>query len=202
MNQTPQRGPSWLTIFFWLAVFWPVGIFFLYRKTRSDRSATFNDGRTLFGIANFLIFIGVVFALNLVSSGFRTIMPTLLFLGGGIVLRHYANTMRKRAQRIRTYISIVVNTDETSLYAIAEILALPYQSVVDDLQMMIAAGYFGDAHIDFTQGRLITYRERSRDAGTGDEAASRTVECPGCGARKRVYAGQASSCNYCGTPLG
>jgi hypothetical protein len=45
-----KKNLSWGWIIFWIIIFWPVGIFFLFKKLNDDKTAILKNSKTVSNI--------------------------------------------------------------------------------------------------------------------------------------------------------
>ncbi|MEQ8235210.1 MAG: hypothetical protein ABRQ23_00355 [Syntrophomonadaceae bacterium] len=206
-----KQETSWGWIIFWLIIFWPVGLFLVFKKLSTDKSALMSGKTgTLSAAGWILIVIGAVGSIGIVSdpsndSAGGIIVGLAMIVGGVIVLRKASET-KKTAAKYKKYIDIVVNHNIRSIDNIAATVGLSYDVAVKDLQDMINIGYLKDAYINQGNREIVLKQNESAayaQASTSDQAATQklAVRCPGCGANNVVVVGRVLECEYCGTPI-
>jgi len=203
MPNTTRKSMAWGWIIFWLILFWPLGLFFLFKKIHTDRTASLNNGRTVAIVSYVLMGFGIV------SLGTLNIPGVILFGGGGIWLFVISRRMQATGARYRKYIALVVNQEQTSIDAIAAAMGVSYGEAVKELQQMIDRGYFEGAHIDAGSREIhlakappppVIAEAPEMPIPAGIPIQERVVACNSCGANNRV-SGQVGECEYCGSPL-
>ena len=203
-----KKSISWVWIVIAFIVFWPIGILLLIKKLGDDRSAMIKCGRPVAVISYILFAIGLISLIIAITGDYGAFGVSALFITGGVLVNRIARKTRKRGERYKQYIMLIVNQSINSLDAITGIVNVPYEMVVDDLQQMIKAGYFHGAYIDFAQ-RLIVFapptphvwqQPVSGPAPWQPPPQIRVVTCRNCGANNKVI-GQVSDCEYCGSPI-
>ena len=202
-HNTNTINTSWAAIVIALVLFWPIGLFLLFRKVAVDRSAAIRCGRPLILISYALFFFSFVYISLMLSDGISFFIPALLTGVGGFFLRRTGKRMRDTSTKYKQYIAIVVNQGETSLDNIAGQMGLPFDIIQQDLQKMITLGYFKNARIDHGNRQIIfapMQMPNMPHMGDPGAPAPRVVICPGCGANNRVL-GYISECEYCGSAL-
>lgn len=201
---TPNdRSMSWFWVVLALILFWPVGLFLLFRKLSQDRSATMNMGGLVAVVSFFLMFLGMVYLSLMITSGAGYLVPMLLTGGGGIWLFRVSRNMKATGVRYKRYIDLVINQGMTSIDDIAAVVGVDYSMALTDLQKMIDGGYFRAAYIDASRRSIIvsaTQAAPQMAQGMQPQAHDRVVTCNGCGANNRVMA-HVSTCEYCGSPI-
>ena len=205
-----KKGTSWIWIVVWLIIFWPIGLFLLFRKLATDRSALMS-GKTwvLSTIGWVLVLFGVVGFSVEMNEGYDPVGVVLafIFLTGGVLLLRKAWKTKKTATRYKKYINIVVNQGVRSIDNIAGAVAVSYDVAVKDLQHMIDSGYLKGAYIHQGNREIVLQQVESvimqaQTAPLGQIAVQmKTVSCRGCGANNAVAVGSATECEYCGTQV-
>ena len=197
---TPNNSISWFWVVLVLLVFWPAGLFLLFKKLEQDRSATMKSGSLLALLSFFLMFLGFIFFTLILTDGAGYIFPMLLFGGGGFWLFRISRRMKATGKRYRSYIELIINQGHTSIEYIAQIMGVTYRMAEADLQKMIERGFFQGAYIDRTK-RMIVLQPVAQQAQSGQVMPQeRVVACKGCGANNRVLT-HVSECEYCGSPI-
>jgi len=207
MPNTTKKSMSWGGIIFWLILFWPLGLFFLFRKIHTDRTASLNNGRTVAIVSYILIGAAVVYLIMAFEEGAGFIPAAILCAGGGIWLFVISRRMKATGVRYRKYIALVVNQEQKSIDAIATAMGISYEDAVKELQQMINRGYFAGAHIDVGSREIRLAKAPppppaapEMPVTAGIPIQERVVACNSCGANIRV-SGQVGECEYCGSPL-
>jgi len=205
-----KKPISWVWIVLAFIVFWPVGIVLLVIRLSSDRSATIKCHKTIMVVSLILIGIGAILLIAAIGEADEDLFfPAVAFLIGGIVVNFMARKTKKTGARYKQYIALIVNHSQNSLDAIAGMVGVTYEMVIEDLQKMIKAGYFHGGYIDFTQ-RIIVFAPSSPQPvwQTNPAVAAppappqiKVVSCGNCGANNRVYTGYSYDCEYCGSPV-
>src|SRR5690625_4846369 len=207
-----NKGTKWGWIIFWLIIFWPVGLFMLFRKLATDKSAIMGDkSRSLSIIGWVLTVIGVIGAIGLIEELSETgdvgaVFFVLAMAVGGILLIRKASQMKKTGDKYNKYISIIINQNVQSIDYIASAVGLPYGVVGQDLNDMISTGYLKDEYIH--QGNREIHINQNEPTTQTSETSSRenvtetrVERCSGCGANNTVTIGKAQECEYCGTSI-
>lgn len=200
-----SSGPSWIAIIIMMMIFWPIGVYLLYKRLKVDRKAAMGSGKVLNVFGIFLILFGVMGILVSLDEA-DSMGVALFFLILGIVLKRMATKNKKQAVRIRQYIALIINQHITSLDELARATGCTYNVVCDDLNKMIEKGYLPDAYLNLSLRRIMlpgqqapVYRQtNSQQRG---QVKTKVVTCKGCGAEMIVAEGTIRKCEYCGTPL-
>lgn len=186
---------SWPVIIALLILFWPVGIYLLYKKAQSDKKTALTASKILKILGNVFIVVGIVTLIIVVG---------IFYLILGIVLKKFAKKLLASAENVKKYLAIVVNGNVRQLDSIAAAVGKPYDKVKEDLQKMIDNGYFKNAYIDESMREIVLAQPTMAMAGasfsSGVGVTTRVVTCPCCGANNTVV-GATGECEYCGSPL-
>ncbi|WP_097025638.1 hypothetical protein [Clostridium peptidivorans] len=198
---------SWLVIIISIIVFWPVGIFLVYKRVKIDKMAGFIIGkivRCLSYLCFFIVAIGtIVYLVNgFMSEDFKV---TLSFLVLGVALYILSKKLISDAEKYKKYISIIINENEYIIDNIAEDMSLPTNVVRKDLNNMINNGYFQGAYINNSTNEIVLpqpNKENINDTTPNYESKieAKVVTCKCCGAQNKVTT-SVGECEYCGSPL-
>mgnify|MGYP006906758882 FL=1 len=212
-----KKSKSWTLIIVLVIFVWPVGLFFLIRKLRDDKTAVFEKSSTLKYISFALMGFGVISIFMTLTGqmtqtvdGVKTVVTgsdmlfyivvSLLFIAGGLLLFKKCLSIEEERKRYRDYISLIVNSNIISIPQISSARAVSSTQVAHDLQVMIDKGYFQNAYIDKTKQCIVLGTYENVSTGQELNHASHMAVCPGCGAHNIVI-GDGSQCEYCGTIL-
>ncbi len=188
---------SWPVIIALLILFWPVGLYLLYKKAQSDKKTALTASKILKLLGNIFIVVGIVTLIIVVG---------IFYLILGIVLKKFAKKLLASAENIKKYLAIVVNGNVRQLDSIAATVGKPYDQVKADLQKLIDDGYLKNAYIDEAMREIVLPQPAAATAsagasfGGGVGVTTRVVTCPCCGANNTVV-GATGECEYCGSPL-
>ena len=208
MKNKTKKSTSWGWIIFWLIIFWPVGLFLLFKKLATDKSALMSEKTgPLSIIAWVLIVIGALgFMSSLSNFSFGGFIFVLGMIAGGILLLRKVNETKMTATKYKKYINIIANQNVKSIDNIASAMGIPYDVAIKDLQHMIDSNYLPGAYIN--QGnREIVLKQHEPVVSNIEQPVGQatpqmaTKSCPGCGANNIVTVGSITECEYCGTPI-
>lgn len=203
---------SWPAIIIALLVFWPVGLFLIIKRISIDKKTAMVAGKLIkiIGIASCtLAALGFLVS---ISDGFDGAdVGMILFFGiAGAVLLRLSNKIKKEADSVKQYLSIIVNGGERQLDAIASATGKDYDVVKKDVQNMIDKGFLKNAYInENTREVLLASAAAPATANIGNTfannaspaaAQTRVVACHCCGANNTI-SGDVGECEYCGSPL-
>jgi hypothetical protein len=156
-NMSNERKSIPVYVYVMLFVFFPVGIFLLYRHLTSDKTNLMRNSGIMrnFGIG-FIVFAVLGFIGGLSGgTSLGVLLTELSIAAGGGVMIYQSNNLRLLAERYRWYIDMVVNHGIRSIPQIAESAQLPTQSVSSDLQNMINMDFFSGAYIDAQSNSIV-----------------------------------------------
>jgi len=204
---------SWLAIITMLILFWPIGIYFLFKRISGDKGITMSAKAIYIKYIGIFLCVGAVIMLAALFGGTyesgelrETIVYTLFLGAGGVALLMYGKKVSSEANDIRKYISIIANGYVGKIDEIAGIAGKPYEIVKKDLQGMIDKGYLKNAYIDEATQRIVLTNdpivnfEDDENHVKNIEVQTHIVICPNCGASNVVASGNAK-CEYCCSPL-
>lgn len=210
MTNEIKQTPSWKAVIILLIVFWPVGLYLLYKKLSGDKVAFFKNSKALKIVGIVFVVFAAMYILMTITGDMKTSdgLSAFVFFGaGGGLMLYVSNRIKNNGEKFKKYISIVVNNKQTSIDNIAAAIPTDYVQATKDLQKMIDMGYFESAYIDATAREIILHNERNQqsDNTQGDnlneESKFKVVVCKNCGANNKVMEGQVSECEFCGSPL-
>lgn len=205
-NYMPQSsGPSWIAIIILMIVFWPVGVYLLYKRLKVDRKAAISSGKALNGFGVTLIVLGSLAMIGNLDEP-SSMGGAVFFIILGVVLANMGTKTKKQAVRIRQYIALIVNQHITSLDELARATGNTYAVVCDDLNKIIEKGYLPGAYLNLSIRQIMLPGQqapiyRANAQGTRRQARTKVISCKGCGAEMIVAEGTIRKCEYCGTPL-
>ena len=186
---------SWPVIIVLLFLFWPVGLYLLYKKAQSDKKTALTASKVLNILGTFFVIIGIITLIVVIG---------IFYLILGILLKKFAKKLLTSAENVKKYLAIVINGNVRQLDSISAAVGKPYDTVKQDLQKLIDDGYFKNAYINEATREIVlaqpTVNATPDMNGFGATASARVVSCPCCGANNTVY-GATGECEYCGSPL-
>ncbi len=198
-----SKTMSWGWIIFWFILFWPVGIFFLFKKLSGDKTATLKNSKTVSIISYVLIGFGAIYLVMTFTEDSSMFVAALLFGGGGIWVNRVAKKMKVNGVKYKKYISLVVNQFMTQIDNIASAAGVSYDVAMVDLQKMIDTGYFAGAYINDGSREIVLAKhvEATVAQPMAVHTQARVAVCKSCGANNSVITGQIKECEYCGSPV-
>lgn len=215
-NNSQSWYCSWWAIIIAFIAFWPIGIVLLILRNSKNKQSVFlgSTSKKKYIIAGVLL---ILFGLSYFSNN---AFMGLFMIVGGIALIVYAEKLKKRGERNRKYIDLIVNQDETSLDKIANVCNIQYNTVVTELKQLIKINVLKNAVIDENYRTIIIQRAPvqqenafatfSNAMGMGTQATMSaapvqnekvTCTCPGCGAKIIRVKGTTENCEYCDAPI-
>lgn len=198
---------SWPVIILALCFFWPVGIFLIIKRVSVDKKTAMDAGRLIggIGIASYCI-AGIGFIACL-SDGFGSDdIGIILFFGiAGFALQKLSKKIKREAEDVRKYLSVIVNGNARQIDAIAFSMGKSYDVAKNDIQKLISKGYLKNAYINEGTREVILQGTACEESGnmmntTSVNVETKIIACPCCGANNTIV-GNIGECEYCGSPL-
>jgi hypothetical protein len=162
-------------------------------------------------IAGWLIaisFLVSLFAAPYITEGVVAyVIFCLVIIALGVLLIIHGKKTKDRIRRFRKYIAIIVNQNETSIDQIANMVQMPVNFVLKDIEFMISKRYFVNAYIDQNtnsisfQGRAASAAGNQAHENPLPDSEMQVVLCKSCGAQNEIAKGSVGECEYCGSPL-
>ena len=200
-----KKTMSWGWIIFWCILLWPLGLFFLFRKIGSDKTATLKNSKTVAVISYVLIGLGIIYLVMSIAEDANMIAAAVVFGGGGVCLFLVSRRMKKNGIKYKKYISLVVNQQQKQIDIIAAEVGVRYETAKNDLLKMIDNGYFVGAYINETNREIVLLQpvySSSVQPVYAIPPQMHVVACRGCGANNMAVVGQVKECDYCSSPVG
>lgn len=197
---------SWPIIILAFLLFWPIGVFLVIKRVSVDKKAALSVGKLLngFGIASYCIAgLGLIVCL---ADGFTSDDITVIVFFGvaGFVLKKLSKKLKRDAEEVKKYLSIIVNGNVRQLDAIASSTDKSYDVVKTDIQKMIQKGYLKNAYINEGTREVVlpdnNIQNQAAEEVNGTNATAKIVACQCCGANNTLF-GEAGECEYCGSAL-
>ena len=202
---------SWPVIILALIGFWPLGLFLIIKRTSVDKKAAMACGKLIkvLGIAS--CSVATIGFLVCVGDGFDStdVGMIIFFASAGAALLYLAKKIKKDADSVKQYLSIIVNGGERQLDSIVAVTGKPYSIVKSDIQKMIDKGFLKNAYINENTREIVLTDNLSAKVNINSQAQSfatdtivetKIVVCHCCGANNTV-SGTLGECEYCGTSL-
>lgn len=199
---------SWPAIIIICIIFWPVGLFLIWKRTTIDKKAALFSGRTV-GIIGWVslsfAFLGLIAC---ISDGFESddVTAIIFFLLAGVGLVALGKKIKNNANKSRKYISIIVNNGVVDIDNIAAAIPTSYENAKKDLQKMIDKGFFEGAYINESERQIVMpkkHQEPLYNQSNNAEQSTRmqVVTCKGCGAQNSIAVGTVGECEFCGSKI-
>lgn len=209
--KNPQL-PWWLSlpvIVIITIIFWPVGIFLIWKRIDLDKKTALFSGAVITAVGWGSLAIAIIGLLASSVGGFERedIVFILFFIIAGIALILLGRSTRKNAIKFKKYISIVINQQITSIDNIASVMSTNYDVCKKQLHKMIDKGYFNGAYIDEFAREIVLPKQyenvssKSSMNNTPQSQEIQVVACRGCGANNKIAKGSVGECEFCGSPL-
>jgi hypothetical protein len=221
-NSSRKKSTSLFTVIFWLFLFFPIGIYFLLKKSTEDKGGEFTTSKKLliFGCMP-VIFATMCLILTItgnVGEGgavaeiqqmiiFFYIIGGFLIFGGLILKINKKNNINSSVVENRnpssmgiSNPSIAVDDNLASLEDFAEQMA----SSFEQMQSMMENGNFQNVNINVEKREFVQSYNGVATENTNDNTATKVPEtkvvtCKNCGANNKVTQGQVAECEYCGS---
>lgn len=198
---------SWALIIFLWFLFFPLAIYFTYKKMVNEKTRYVENGKALkiFGYFFFgFAILGTIMNLDSESlSIIDNVSSGLIVFSFGLPFYLIGNKYIKRGKRYKMYISMM-NKGDLSIDSLSKAVGLKYEKTVDDLQKMIDDGFYRGAILD-EDGRRIIIQQNIQNESISNVSfipnQKKVVKCPNCGATCNIIVGISNECEYCGTPL-
>ncbi len=199
-----KRRMSWGGVIVWLLFFWPVGLYFVYKKQSKNKYLM--SGKT--SAIAFCCWFCILTALLIGILPERTITDSLVgaaFLVGGILLFIKIRNIKKTELKYLELYDLIENKKITSIDNISTTTNQSYEETLVLLQKMIDLDCLDEYSID-TVNRVLksNYPLKSTiDGNQGIDNGSKkcVVKCSNCGAENYVVVGQSVECEYCGSKI-
>ncbi|QHQ59770.1 hypothetical protein Ana3638_02270 [Anaerocolumna sedimenticola] len=151
MAYAKKKRTSVIATILWCIFFFPVGIYFIYRRLTEDKTETLRNSRTVNVLGWILTVLGIIYLLLGVTGGMETengesvvgmifIMVTLCLGGGALTLRG-AKKMKILGERYSKYCQIIY-ANQTDILNIANAAGVSTETALRDLREMIDSGFF------------------------------------------------------------
>ncbi|MEW9095365.1 MAG: hypothetical protein AB2417_09815 [Clostridiaceae bacterium] len=198
-----KKTYSWPVIIMFTIVFWPYGLYLIYKKLNSNNKEKFL--RYISYFCFFMTVAGIVATLTSPDNATESIPPTIVFFVIGLALFRRSKKLIFKAEKYEKYISMIINEKELIIDNIAGAMSLPVHVVKKDLKDMINKGYFKGAYINDITNEIVFPKPNKKNVNETTpnyepKIQAKAVTCKGCGAPNRVTTSVAE-CEYCGSPL-
>lgn len=200
---------TWPVIIIVTIIFWPIGVLLILKRISKDKKAAIVSGRLISIIGWVSLVIAVFGSVVSLSEGIGSddVYAILFFIIAGVVLITIGQGTKRSAEKIKKYISIIINHGERSLTNIAAAIPTSYEACSKDLQQMIKKGYFNGAYINELSNQIIFPIENvlheKIDTGLNNNKNANlemvVVSCTSCGANNKLAKGSVEECQYCGS---
>lgn len=209
---------SWPVIILTLWLFWPVGIFLIIRRVSIDKNGL-TVVALLLNIFAIVLYVFTAFMVlcvgiclfDMSDPSNVEVFPIFLITGilcgvGGYVSQMFSKKMKREAEEIKNYLSIIESGNERQIDVIASLVGKPVEVTKNEIQKIIQKGYLKNAYIDERTRELVYSNSvagqwSANTTGTGSaDRKPKVVTCSCCGANNTIIGGM-GECEYCGSPL-
>ncbi len=219
-----KKELSWATVIIVMILCWPIGLYLLYKKATSNKTAMLKNAKILripgwifVGIALIYVLILTTEGAQAAENGSSVVTPLLIMIiifgGFGLRMLYRAKKMRINGLRYQKYIQIVINGRVTYIDNIASAIPVTPEIALKDLQDMINIGYFENAYLDLGRRELVWANMRGgiypnyqmhpviMNAPRVQEVKieKKVVACRNCGANNQITTGRVFECEFCGS---
>lgn len=139
---------SWIPVIIMLCIFWPVGLYMLYKKLKelSDEKRTVKRRKSVTTVGWLLLGLG---AFQMIFRPFRSVLTMVFSLLGGAALLGVGKTMKDKESLYRKYVAVTAGRVYIDIGEVAAAIPTTFEKACQDLQNMIDEGYFGNfAYLD------------------------------------------------------
>lgn len=209
-NRQPPKETSWALVIVLLVVFWPVGLFFLFKKI-NEGNVQKRDGKG-FRIAAYVLFgLGGLYLLLTLFSDSTMFAAVPVCAGIGVWLLFEAKQRDRLFEKYTRY-TVLLAAGERTLDGLAAAYPTTYMQVVTDMQTLISKKYFINTYLDMNR-RMVVVAEQPQAVpplytpytppatAVPAPAVPKAVRCRSCGATNTIIPGKMAVCEYCGSPL-
>lgn len=203
-QETIEIYLTWPVIIMAFLIFFPLGIYLIYKKTNKDKEVALK----MYKVIKFFgwLFLAV-FAFSLKGylefGGDEYIEPLTSSLFFAAIFFIWGRNSKARSIRYKQYIKSVLIEQKRKVEDIANSLRLSKQIVRNDLFKMSAKNYFPAGYFDMSSDSMIfPYMDfRKEYPKTTIKTEIKVVTCKGCGASNTMLEGAVAECEYCGSKL-
>jgi len=208
-QQTHNPKYGWGLIITLLVFFFPLGVFFLYKRYATGRGVLLGDTKALTVLAWFLLCNGFFWLYAAVDSDLgemaltdaspRTTVRIIVVIGlglafSGLFVLAKSFLFQRGAAKYAAYLHAVMREGQSSLRVIADAAGQNFETARLDLLAMIALDFF-------PHGTHINEGRKEIVLPPGFAVTPQVITCASCGASTTVYPGRANKCEYCESPL-
>lgn len=165
MSKETKSSPPWGIVILLVIVFWPVGLYLLFKKLSTGRGDNLGEGKGLRTTGIIFIVFAVIY-FSMAGSSFADLengestVEALSVVGtvfgvGGVIMIISANRKRSRSNKYKKYIAIVTDNKVRKIDSIANAFPTTYEKAHNDLIEMINKGFFEGAYIDESKREII-----------------------------------------------
>lgn len=197
---------SWPVAIFVTIIFFPVGMFLIFKRIDLDKKNGVYPSVPLIILGSMFTFFALITLpeLTYIESAksnliFYSIIAFLLMFNG--------IKSKKDFQRFKKYRAIIIDHQMTSIDDIATAMSSNYSRARRDIKRMINKGYLDGAYINEDSKRVVLPKQYHNTNMKSDinnikqNSDAQVITCKGCGATNKVSGGSAGECEFCGSPL-
>ena len=214
------KKPSLIATVIWTIFFFPVGLYFIYRRCTYNKIDPAGNCRKLKTFSNVMLAFGLLYFLVAIlepvttdDGKFPMFIIVFFFWGLGVLLLFKAIKLSRVGKRYILYRHIIKSGQAADINSIARMVSGKPEVVEAEIQELIDEGCFPGVFINFGTKEIIykTGQPMNQQAvninnmvqSTPKEIQpkARTIKCPSCGGINRVVDGETCECEFCSTPL-
>jgi hypothetical protein len=203
--QHQSQGVPWVAIVFITLVFWPIGVYLIYRKLNNNKTTTLRNSTS---VRNIAVILGIIGFIMLFSGSFGAFFYGLLFfITPAVFLFRLHLKTKKDGQRYHAYMGIIINQQESLISNIAPAIGVSPETARQELDKMIRLGYFPGAYIDVAHNEIVlpnrisqarlNREKQSAEMYRQENVQFRVINCTSCGAVTKIEVGRVGICEYC-----
>ncbi|WP_097025637.1 hypothetical protein [Clostridium peptidivorans] len=194
---------SWPVIIIFIIVFWPFGMYLIYKRININKKRGF--ARYISYFCFLMTAVGILVTLTSSDNTKESIAPTILFFVVGVALFRLSKKLAFKAEKYEKYTSIITNEKQLIIDNIAEAMSLPTNVVRKDLNDMINNEYFQGAYINNSTNEIVLPQQSKGNINETtpnyeSKIEAKVVTCKCCGAQNKITT-SVVECEYCGSPL-
>lgn len=174
MANDEKKTKSWGCIAILMIVFWPLGLYYLYKAMTADKTALVKNSKVTKTIAYILFVVGGINVLTSANNKPDIFGPSLLIVIFACWLYRRAVKSRAKGEKYEKYKTIVYYHAHSSIAYVATAMNVSEEEANTDLQDMIKRGYFPGAYInEFSKKIVLTQHSNqnitdNNDVNTGN----------------------------------
>lgn len=204
-----STGVSWPVAVFITIIFFPVGMFLLFKRIDLDKKNGVYPSIPLIILGGILMGGSLAALSEAISMGaLKKMLGVIIFYGAiAFLLIFNGIKSKKEFRRFKKYRALIIDHQMTSIDDIATAMGSNYGSTKRDIKKMINKGYLDGVYIDEASKRVVLPKQyyninmKSDINNIKQNSDAQVITCKGCGATNKVSDGFVGECEFCGSPL-